>query len=134
MKTRRHPKTVSLPFTIPAATQENPPYYELFRLKDMPYKIIFREITVFCNHDEAESLSYGVSGVHNSNTFHSITQDDVAKKFILGPFQGAYGPSGAVLNETYVDYEWVIWMKNTAFEEIPITLTLEIAYIEEKLN
>ena len=132
MKNRRHPKTVSLPFTIAPAEETDPPYHELFRLKDRPYKIIFRELTVFCNHDKAELLSFGVSGVHNSNTFHSISEDDLTKKFIIGPFQAAYGPSGAVLNETYVDYEWVIWIKNTSDEEIPITLTIEIAYIEEK--
>lgn len=132
MKTRRHPKSFNQNYTVKATKVTNGEYVELFRLKEMPYMIVLREITVFCTHKKAESLSFGLTGAINIDLFNTLNLDDGGKKFVIGPIKAAYGPSGITFNEVYQDYEWVMWIKNTEWEDIPISVMAEIAYIKER--
>jgi hypothetical protein len=132
MQSRRHPKSFNQNFIVKASDNEKGEYVELFRLKEMPHLIVLREITVFCSHEKAESLFYGLTGALNIDLFNTLNLDDGGKKFVIGPIQAAYGPTGMVFNEVYQDYEWVMWIKNTEGEDIPISVMAEIAYVQER--
>jgi hypothetical protein len=104
-------------------------YAEIIRISNQPFMIVLREVNVFITDDNAEDTKFGIKGLHQSRIYKKDPEDP-DDSFVIGPFKGMYGNSGFVFSEVYEDFDWIIYGKNDSEGEVPIDLTVEIAFID----